>query len=567
MKRFIWMSLVLLAGCLGQAGSMSSGSGGAGATGGGGAVAGGSGGGSGGANAAGGGSGGGSATGGSGGGSAGGGTGGSGGGSAGGSGGSGGSGGGSGGGQADAGTVGLPFTYVRPAEGTPETATELQDATDVFLQLLQATRYFDVLSERVHGWPQSDPMQRYWYGTWWSGVGFDKSQGQVSLVHVNIGADNNGIGTSAVLEGACLAHQVWPTQKLESLTRRLIRGFNSWYLAMQRMPNDPAGPMLARAAYPEPITSTDDGRTVYLDYSADRPGVDSYTLYVELTNNPYWGDLWIKNNRSKDDIGHMLRAIATLEDCRAGLSQDTLNDLAEMKSHYVAWAQKVEADGWAIATLDKSATPAMPSLTSTMARYTTTANAECDAVLALKLFGDGVPGSFQCGTGIHPLESLVLSNPSNGEIIRSYHEAAVRHALLTGQYTAAQDLLTGLATRIEDGMGYAQNGNWPVHLNAELLVKLIVNSANAGVPLTAREVRWVHDQLRTTYTNFTALPPAVFNVFDPATPDGAYDFTPTADGIDFRFWAVLAGTCSATYRNPASQPLLDCARLQTWSPP
>ncbi len=56
-------------------------------------------------------------------------------------------------------------------------------------------------------------------------------------------------------------------------------------------------------------------------------------------------------------------------------------------------------------------------------------------------------------------------------------------------------------------------------------------------------------------------------MFDPATPDGAYDFTPDAVGIDFRFWAVLAGTCDASYRNPASMPLLDCARLNGWAPP
>ena len=488
-------------------------------------------------------------------------------------GGSGGSGsGGSGGGQAtpDAGTAGpagLPFPYLRPDVGTPVTASELQDVTDVYLDLLTRTRYFDVLDERVHGWPQSDPQHRYWYGTWWSGVGFTKSQGQVTYQHVDVGADNNGIGTSFVLEGLCLSHAVWPTPKLEQLARRLIRGLNSWFLAIQRMPNDPAGPMLARVGYPEPIATTDNGRTAFIDTSPDRPGIDSYTVYVHLPNNPSWGDVWIKNKRSKDDIGHLLRAIGTLEDCAGGFGPDTRADLAEMRANYVAWAQRVENDGWAIATLDKNGNPWTPPVTETLAHYTTAANAECDAVLALRLFSRGDPGTFACGSGIHPLEFLALTNRSNGEIVRSYHEAATRYALLTRQDAAAKDLLAGLATRIEDGVTQAENNALPAHLSPELLVKLIVNSANTGVPLTSREVRWVHGQLRSTHDNFLALAPEVYRVFDPATPDGAYAFTPEADGIDFRFWAALAGTCSASYRNPASRPLLDCARLRTWTPP
>jgi hypothetical protein len=467
----------------------------------------------------------------------------------------------------DAGVQGLPFTWTRPPDGVPETSAELRDVTDLYVDLLTRTRYFDVLDERVHGWPQSDPQHRYWYGTWWSGVGFTKTQGQVTLSHVNVGADNNGIGTSFVLEGVCLAHAVWPTAKLEQLARRMIRGFNSYFLAMQRSPNDPAGPMLARTVYPPPIMSTDNGRSVFIDYAPDRPGIDSYTVYVHLPTNPSWGDVWIKNKRSKDDIGHMLRAIGTLEDCAGGFSAATRTDLAELRANYVAWAQRVENEGWSIATLDKNANPWTPPVSETLAHYVTAGNAECDAVLALRLFSRGDPGTFACGTGIHPLEFLALGNRSNGEIIRSYHEAAAREALLTGRSTVARDLLGGLATRIEEGVHQAETNTLPAHLSPELLVKLIVNSANSGVPLTSREVRWVHDQLRLTHANYTALPPEVYRVFDPATPDGAYAFTPEADGIDFRFFAALAGTCSATYRNPASTPLLDCARLRAWTPP
>jgi len=34
-------------------------------------------------------------------------------------------------------------------------------------------------------------------------------------------------------------------------------------------------------------------------------------------------------------------------------------------------------------------------------------------------------------------------------------------------------------------------------------------------------------------------------------------------GLRFRAFAVAPGSCAANFRNPASQPLLDCQRLKT----
>ncbi|MDB4998010.1 MAG: hypothetical protein JWM74_5442, partial [Myxococcaceae bacterium] len=235
--------------------------------------------------------------------------------------------------------------------------------------------------------------------------------------------------------------------------------------------------------------------------------------------------------------------------------------------NYVAWAKRVEADGWAIATLDKSGNVSLPGASSSMSRYQTAGNAECDAVLALRLFGQKNPGTFNWGSGVHPLEALAMTNPSNGEIVRSYHEAAVRHALAAKQDAVAQTLLGGLVQRMNDGMGFADTNKWPVHMNAEQLVKLLVHAANTGVPLTWREVRWLHQQIDKAFTSYTTtVAPGVYRIFDPATPDGAYDFTPDAEGIDFRFFASLAGTCVASWRNPTTAPLFDCARLEAWTP-
>ena len=263
----------------------------------------------------------------------------------------------------------------------------------------------------------------------------------------------------------------------------------------------------------------------------------------------------------------MLRAIGTLEDCAGGFDAATRADIAEMKANYAAWARRVEDDGWAIATLDQSLNLEMPALDSTMSRFISLGNAECNAMMAMRFLGRGDPGGFVCNNGVNSLEGLVLSNPSNGEILRSFHEAAVRNALLTQRSTIAYDMLTGLAWRADQGMGFAESGSWPVHINAELLVKLLVSSANTGLPLTSREVRWVHARIQEAHAAFvTNTDPALYRLFDPATPDGAYAFNPDGAGIDFRFLAALVGTCTARYRNPASMPLLDCSRLPSLTP-
>ena len=94
----------------------------------------------------------------------------------------------------------LPVGFVRPDVGTPLTPAEIAAATDDVIALLKRTRYFDVVDERVHGWPESEPTG-YWYGTWWSGVTVTKQAGNVTFLHGAGGADNNGLRTAPYLEG------------------------------------------------------------------------------------------------------------------------------------------------------------------------------------------------------------------------------------------------------------------------------------------------------------------------------------------------------------------------------
>jgi hypothetical protein len=453
--------------------------------------------------------------------------------------------------------------------GTPLTQAELEAFTDAYLALLDGVRYFEFVEERVHGWPESDPQGRYWYGTWWSGATIHKRNGEIIYYHQEVGGDNNGLRTAPFLEGICYAYMLWNEPEIERLTRKMVRGFNSWVLGMER--TGVSNPVLMhRAAYLENVVSTDDGRTYSIDYSLNRPGLDnSATEYVNIPDNPYWGDIWIKNKRSKDCIGEMFRAVAQMRTCQGCMTADGEADMQQMFDLYAAWSRQVEDDGWGIATFDKDLSIYIPM--EDLARFVLIADAECAGVLALRLLGRGDPGTLDCGDGIPWPEDVAffdndLMKSGNKQMLRSYHEAAISFALDTGHDAVALALLEGLADRLDRNMDYLeQNGVLADNMHAIDFVTLILEAAAVGVPLTSREIRWVHQQIALAAQDYlSARWHNHFYVFDAAVPDGDYHYKPHNDEMLVNDFGLPLGTCASEWRNPASRPLLDCDRVLNW---
>ena len=461
--------------------------------------------------------------------------------------------------------AGLPFPYERPDVGQPVTQAELDTATDELVALLKDTRYFDVVDERIHGWPETDPGGKYWYGTWWSGVQVLKSGGKVSYLHSNDGADNNGLRTAPFMEGACYATLLWSQPMHAHLLRRIVRGFSSWVIAMVRNTGDTAPTMLTRASYPVPVDSTEGGRNLTIDYSLNRPGIDNgATEYVHLPDNPTWGDIWIKNKRSKDDIGHMLRAIGQIQSCGSRLPSDGAKELDEMREQYGSWSRRVEDDAFSIATWDKSLQYWIPPINETLAHYTLLGNVECVGALSIRLLGRGDSGTLSCDNGISDAEKLAGTqvNGSAKQILRTHHEAAVNMALWSGNNDVAQKLLQGLTVRVETDLAALESSNPPANVNKKDVAALLLHAANTGVPLTSHEVRWLHQRIHEAYTTYRDPGmAATYRVFDAATPDGAYAYQPEGDGLAFSDIGVLLGMCAAQYRNPATRPVLACDKL------
>lgn len=473
------------------------------------------------------------------------------------------------GGNGDAGTVAsgpppssLPVSYTRPDVGMPLSPAELATATDQLVALLVDTHYFDTVESRVHGLPESDPAHGYFFGTWWSGVTIEKKGGAITYHHAADGADNNPMRTAPYLEGSCYAHLMWGKPQTAHLVRTLVRGYSSASLGMQRKVNDEA--ILARSVFPPSILSTDNGRSIMLDYSLDRPGVDGNSLFVHLPANPTFGDIYVQNNRSKDDEGQVFRSIIQADACTPRLPAVSQTDVAQMKALYAAWSKQIEADNWAIATLDQSLNVTIAPATDTKSHYALIGNVECPGALMYRLAADGNPGTLDCGNGISSTESLTRGSLKSDalQILRTHHEAAVNWALATGQKTVALSLLQGLASRVETDLADATKASPPSNVNPDDIVTEVLHAANTGVPLTSQEVRFVLGHLATAYASYRAPAMAqTYAVFDAATPDGTYSYDIGAAGMFYSDIALLIGSCASPYRNPTGRPLVDCARL------
>jgi hypothetical protein len=459
---------------------------------------------------------------------------------------------------------GLPFAIERVQSGDPVAAADLTAVTQQYLDMLEHLDWLDFVAQRAHGWPENDPRGRYWFATWWSGVNVLKNGGEITYEHGESGADNNGLRTGPVVEGVCHALRLWNRPEDAHLVHRLVRGFTAWMIAMERMPDDPDGPLLSRAFYPESIDAGD----YFILYDMNRPGIDADpSEYVHVPGNPHWGDIWIKNKRSKDDIGHMLRAIAQLSACEGLLGGEAAADYEVMRTLYSAWARKVEDDGWAIATLDKDAEVWIPD--DLLANFLLNGNAECDAVLSLRLLGRGDPGMLDCGNGIGKLDPFIIgSNDHNGNILRSFHEAAANNALLTGHPELAQPLMEGLALRLDEALDGHEGITEPVPwLTLEDTVDMLTHAAAVGVPLTWREVRWLHDRVVEAATSYAdpANDP-IIDTFDASVGDGAYGYHPWGTGLHFISLGAPLGTCASPCVDPSSPQVLDCDLVRSWSP-
>lgn len=459
------------------------------------------------------------------------------------------------------------INFERGDKGVPISESEREQATDELISLLKDTKYFDFVDSRIHGSPESDSSKPFWWASMWTGVKASKLNGRVTYTHSNDGTDNAGIHTSPYLESACYAYLLTGEPKYAHLARRLMRGFSAWILSSSR--SEVETPLiLSRAFYPASFHSNEEGRDLFVNFDPSRPGIENgVSSYVHIPHNPYFGDIWIKNNRSVDDIGHMIRAIAQVESCRNVFDKEAIADLDQMEALYSRWASDVDANNFNIATYNLKAERTLKK--NSLGDYNTYKipgiDPTCIEKLAVRFLHSPDAKKLKCGKGISFLERLGSKFLKNDaiEILRSHHVAAVAMARLKSQFKVAEKLMEGLSDRMDRDYRVARNIKLSPKFDIQDIPTFFVHANNVGVPMTSDEIRFVYERLHIAYRDMRV--PAnysTFHLFDETVPDGEYSFDPPNNGLYFYTLGAMIGSCTSSLRNLNVRPLFDCDRLK-----
>jgi len=459
-----------------------------------------------------------------------------------------------------------PITAGRADVGQPLSQEELRAGTQRYIDLLKATRYFHFIRERAHGWPK-EAGNGYWFTQWWEYVWSEKTGERIRFDHV-AGSDNPNMSTGKIMEGSCFAYRLFDRAAVRDQSpgmqsvQGLVRGFNAWILAGQRRADPNNTPILQRTLYTKPVEFDRGGQKVFLDYSK-MPGGPSQQVSqtVHLTDNPHWSEIWVKNRRSKDDVGHMMRSLGnTMATCTGTLSADGEKDLKETTDNYARLGQQIVADGFGFRSYEtnRNVTVQSPYLPDVLV-----VKPECNGRAMWSLIAKGDPAA-DCGNGIQVSDALAARNHMNRRLLESHHAAAVIWARIRGQQEFAQRLLEGLGQRLTTTMNALANGRSDAGFTPLKFSEAMIEASNAGVQLTSREIRWLHGQIDKAFEDMTAKDYRAdfFTALLSGQPDGRWQFTPGSVNIEFPTMGSLIGACTSQLRHPAARPVFDCEMLK-----
>ena len=469
----------------------------------------------------------------------------------------------------------LPFELGRTSLGEP-----VPDADRVsFSQRLSAfwlqTTYFEWIESVSHGMHKDTGMPDYL--VWWQDIEADGAGDTVTFQSASGGAHNIFIPTPKILSQAASGYLLTGDPAMGRLVEQYSKGIVSAFTGMMWDENDPNPFLMARNIVTHAHTYTlADGRKKAVRY--DR-WYDTYEEWnaqrIHFPHNPTYGDIYVTNMRSKDDVPHIFSAATYLEyiveDAPDGPPREAA---AEALRYLKGFAKDIVDSGYRIRTKDAAGQAYVPDqdLASFVTYESLIPDGECNAKLSAALLGYGDSRGNDCRRGGSPeYEAFATATHYfNYAIVQHFHVSAVLGSLMSGENDKARRLLAGLIDRMER---YAdpdsgEPGRTETRWAGDLAV-LLVQAAAAGYPLTHDEVRHVHAEYAKALALYEAFPH--WNLWDSSHPDGLYEkrggYRPDDrphDIADYEM-ATFLMYCFSPFRNPAGAPLVDCDALTaTW---
>jgi len=468
----------------------------------------------------------------------------------------------------------LPFTFTRPDTGTPLTPEEITAFTQKITGFFKLSGYFNWLTQVSHGMGEDNPDDMPPYKLFYGDMGAEKDGNLITFTHGGFD-DNLTIPTSKFFNNVAALYLASGDEDLGRLVELYAKGYVALFRGMmwEEDERDPEKTILARAIFPRNNGYTEaGGREAWVNYDPVRYYKYDWNAHtIPNDSNPYYGEeLWVRNMRSKDDVPHIYRTVPlTQRLVDEAADQSVADAAAEMLSYLQAFAKDTTDSGWYIRTKEEGDVLVpiddkgfVVDLASYVNYTPIVPSAECSGRENSALIGYGEPLDSDCTNGIGWIYELIATygNTYNYDIVRYFHVAEITNALMNWQLDRAEELLAGMAVRV-DYMLYTdpfrtQHDWWNADSSAFLLA-----AGTAGLPLTSAEAQLIvqeYSKAADWYVQWTN-----WDLWDLAVPNGAISWRPSRsspdgpvvnlDEVNFIF-----EYCWSPFRNEASAPVIDC---------
>ena len=495
------------------------------------------------------------------------------------------------------GDPGLPrdffITVERPDVGEPMTPQEVAGFTRRLVGFWKKTGYFQYVRDTSFGMHADAGLRDF--QLWWTSVGSFWREGDTvvfgRLPETERGGGHNMMTRSAkVLAGAVAGHLLTGDPVMGPIVEQYCKGITATMVGMVHDDQDPVDWLMARNVVPPNHAYTlADGRKAAVDMDRWRSPYDNWNCSRFLyADNPEWGEVWVTNMRSKDDVSRLLKAVAYIRYAvEQSPDEGVRSACSEALEHVRAFSRDVVDHGYCIRTKDADGNIFCPGgeddpveglknergdLASYVEWEGVIPGAECKSKLAHALVGYGEPLDNDCPREAWNLyeQMAVVGHYFNVWIIRSYHLSAAVQALVHRDAALAERMVSALVDRYEmdretDPATYATGQDeWDRDLATSLM-----QAAAIGHPTSWDEARLIHKYVNRTIDRTADWP--YWNPWAPGIEDGSHSYRPpdvdrmeTTDEDDDEHWvrpedmATVLEVCWSPFANPARVDWVDC---------
>lgn len=479
----------------------------------------------------------------------------------------------------------LEVKYSREEKGTPLSKEEITQNTKKILQFLKKIKYFDYVLYTTHGVDASTGKKDYQF---WFNEHFKKEGDTVTFYHPvnpNDGGHNLHIPMSRVLGDVIAAYMLTGDKIAGLAAEKLCKGMSASMLGMVYDENDPIKHLMARNVVTFNHTFlTHDGKKKAVDYSGWYSPYTRWNCYrFKYEHNPYWGEVWVTNMRSKDDVPHIFRVVPIIRYVSLYAKDENVKSACgEAAELLELFAKDIVDSDYRIRTKDENGKIFIPGYTddpevnkqqgdlaSFIEYRDVVPKGECNARRSAELIGYHKQINEWCGRG-EPNEYDEISfaiNSYNRRICRYFHLSHIANSLINRDYKASRLLLDGLSERmeIEETMPESKMQTSKEDWMRDVALYL-VQSHSFGFPINNEEARLIHNYYLKAVDEFSNW--KYWDPWDPSILDGDLgSYRPPSckgSGDTQECWfrvedmAQIFENCWSPLVNPESAPLFDC---------